>query len=160
MKKKISVYEYNQINNFIEYIYLINGTGLDEEECREECWIAYLEGKELYPFHIYDESYWNYIEKKLVERINKIKKIRSEKYGLESKLSLNKRYGEYREEIGTMIPGRTGDFVNGIALWDYSKRLGKLKYSIIKLLYEREEEKDIMNVLKLSEVEFYVQKKN
>lgn len=70
-------------------------------------------------------------------------------------MSLNCKYGEEKEEIGTIIPFKNGYFENRVILWDYIQNLGRKKYQIIKLMYEGEDDYDIMMQLHLSEEEYF-----
>ncbi len=158
MRKSISEYEYRQAQNYIYDAYSMWGENLNKEECIASCWIAYLEGKKVYQYIIGSEEYWEGISLRLKECLVKIRHTRNERIKLESNMSLNHRYEDGKEEIITMLPGKFGDFVNGIALWDYSKNLGEIKYAILKLMYAGEEDTDIINILRLSEHEYYLYK--
>lgn len=49
--------------------------------------------------------------------------------------------------------------MNGIALWDYAKRLGSLKYEVLRLMYGREDDYNIMRILELDKENYYEIKK-
>jgi len=68
---------------------------------------------------------------------------------------LNQKFGEAREEIGTLIPGKQGDFVKYIALWDYAERLNGREYEILRLMNAREDDYDIMRILHLDKGYYY-----
>ena len=155
MKISMSEYEYRQVSNFIDEVYFIWGRRLNKTECRGECWIVYFEGKRQYQYNITSEEYWDYILLKIKERLKEMKRIKNERIRLESRMSLNCKYGECKEEIMTIIPNRSGDFVNGIALWDYSKSLGKIKYAILRLMNAGEGDLEIINILGVPECEYY-----
>lgn len=91
--------------------------------------------------------------------ISGFKKIRNNRIRIESRLSLNQRFGEEKEEIGAIFPGKTGDFANYVALWDYAERLGSIKYEILNLMNAREEDYDIMRILHLDKEDYYGLKK-
>lgn len=154
-RKKLSIYECRQVDKFLYKLHSIWGQNLDAEECRNEGWIVYLIGREKYAYDIGDAKYWEYVEKNVRERLNQLRKNRNEKYRVESKMSLNCKYGEEKEEIGTIIPFKNGYFENGVILWDYIQNLGRKKYQIIKLMYEGEDDYDIMMQLHLSEEEYF-----
>lgn len=155
MVNRISVYEENQVERFLQDLYLLWGGSLEESMCIGEGWIVYLEGKERYQYDIGDAEYWEYVQTNVGNRFAELKSIRSKRIRLESKLSLNQKFGEEKEEIGTLIPGKKGDFVKYIALWDYAQRLGGLKYEVLKLMYAKEDDYDIMRILHLDREYYY-----
>lgn len=155
MVNKISTYEENQVDRFLYELYLLWGKNLEEEMCISEGWIIYLEGKEKYQYDIGDAEYWEYVQKNVRRRFAELRTMRNERIRLESLMSLNQTYGEIREEIGTLIPSKTGDFVNSIALWDYAQRLGGIKYEVLNLMYAREDDYDIIKTLRLDKEEYY-----
>lgn len=157
---KLSRYEENQVNCFLYNLYDLWGGSLDEDTCISEGWITYLEGRDKYQYDIGDAEYWEYVQENVRKKIAELKKIRSERIRLESNLSLNQFCGEMREEIGGIFKGKTGDFVNGIAFWDYAKGLGATKFEVLKLMYAREEDYDIMQILNLDKEKYYTIKKN
>lgn len=149
MKSRVSDYEEKQVNRFLDDLYLLEGRHLKKEECIVEGWIVYLDGRKRYRYSIADSGYWTYVQKNVLKRFKEMRKARNEKIRLESRLSLNQKVGDSREEIGTLIVGKCGDFANNIVLWDYVSHLGKVKYDIVRLMYNREEDRDIMTILKL-----------
>lgn len=155
MAKKMSNYEYQQVNRFLHEIYCIWGRNLDEDDCRSEGWIVYLEGRRKYRYDIGDSEYWEYVEKNYIKRINEIRKNRNKRCQLESKMSLNKIYDDEREEIGNIFWSRTGNFENSVILWDYIKKLGNIKNSILHLMAGREGDDEIMKIMRLSEEDYY-----
>lgn len=154
MNTKMSDYEYEQASQFINDVCLTWQPRLNGEDAMEECWIAYLEGKRKYRCFRGTTIYWDAILELMTERLNRIRHIKNERIGIESRLSLNSKAKDCKEEIGSIIRGKTGDFVNGIALRDFSKQLGGQKYKIIRLLSAGEEKADIMKILGLSEYEY------
>ena len=85
-----------------------------------------------------DESNHSIIRLILEEHFDEIRKERNHKMTVESRLSLNQKCGESKEEIGCLFASKSGDFVKRIALWDFMKHLDKRKYKIVRLLYARE----------------------
>lgn len=155
MVRKMSNYEYQQVNRFLHDIYCIWGRNLDEDDCRSEGWIVYLEGRRKYRYNIGDREYWEYVEKNYIEKINEIRKKRNKKYQLESEMSLNKIYGDEREEIGNIFPSKAGNFENSVILWDYIQKLGNTKNSVLHLMAGKEDDDEIMKIMRLSEEEYY-----
>lgn len=155
MKNNLSVYEEKQVSRFLYELYLLWSETLEESECIGEGWIVYLDGKEKYQYDIGDVDYWDYVQTNVKEKFADLKRIRNEKISLESRMSLNQRIPGTEEEIGIFFPGKTGNFENSIVLWDYAKRLGSLKYAILRLMCAREEDYDIQHILHLSEEEYY-----
>ena len=159
MVNKLSFYEQNQVEHFLYELYCLLGGSLDEDMCISEGWIVYLEGREKYQYDIGDAAYWEYVQRNVKERLSELKQIRSRRIRLESRLSLNQTFGETKEELGCWLAGKSGDFVNGIALWDYAKRLGSLKYEVLRLMYGREDDYNIMRILELDKENYYEIKK-
>ena len=126
MRNKISRYEENQVDRFLYDLYLLWGGNLDEDMCIGEGWIVYLEGREKYQYDIGDAEYWEYVRTNVKKLFLDLRKIRNNRIRIESRLSLNQRFGEEKEEIGAIFPGKTGDFANYVALWDYAERLGSI----------------------------------
>lgn len=155
MSNKISRYEENQVDQFLYEVYLIWGSNLEESACMGEGWITYLESKENYKNNINDVEFWEYIQENVIKRFAELRTIRNEKIRLESRLSLNQKFGEAREKIGTLIPGKQGDFVKYIALWDYAERLNGREYEILRLMNAREDDYDIMRILHLDKGYYY-----
>lgn len=159
MRNKISRYEENQVDRFLYDLYLLWGGNLDEDMCIGEGWIVYLEGREKYQYDIGDAEYWEYVRTNVKKLFLDLRKIRNNRIRIESRLSLNQRFGEEKEEIGAIFPGKTGDFANYVALWDYAERLGSIKYEILNLMNAREEDYDIMRILHLDKEDYYGLKK-
>ena len=110
MRNKISRYEENQVDRFLYDLYLLWGGNLDEDMCIGEGWIVYLEGREKYQYDIGDAEYWEYVRTNVKKLFLDLRKIRNNRIRIESRLSLNQRFGEEKEEIGAIFPGKTGDY--------------------------------------------------
>lgn len=100
MRNKISRYEENQVDRFLYDLYLLWGGNLDEDMCIGEGWIVYLEGREKYQYDIGDAEYWEYVRTNVKKLFLDLRKIRNNRIRIESRLSLNQRFGEEKEEIG------------------------------------------------------------
>ena len=155
MVNKISLYEELQVEKYLYELYLLWGGSLEEEMCISEGWIVYLEGKEKYQYDVGDAEYWQYVQENVKRRFAELRTIRNERIRLESRMSLNQTFGDVKEEIGALMPAKTGDFVNWIALWDYAQRLGGIKYEVLRLMYAKEEDYDIMRILYLEKEDYY-----
>ena len=106
MRNKISRYEENQVDRFLYDLYLLWGGNLDEDMCIGEGWIVYLEGREKYQYDIGDAEYWEYVRTNVKKLFLDLRKIRNNRIRIESRLSLNQRFGEEKEEIGAIFPGK------------------------------------------------------
>lgn len=104
MRNKISRYEENQVDRFLYDLYLLWGGNLDEDMCIGEGWIVYLEGREKYQYDIGDAEYWEYVRTNVKKLFLDLRKIRNNRIRIESRLSLNQRFGEEKEEIGAIFP--------------------------------------------------------
>lgn len=155
MRKRLSDYERCQVSRFLYELYLQEGKLLEEDTCTSEGWIVYLEGREKYRYDIGDVDYWEYVQVNVLKRFKELSRIRNERISLESNLSLNKVYGESREEIGAVLFRAAGDFTNAVAMWDFVEGLGKVKADILHLLYQGEDDYDIMKRMHMTEEEYY-----
>ena len=149
MKRKLSAYEIQQVEEFILELHKEYALKLPLTDYIGESWIAYLEMRKEYKYAITGYWYWENVEKSILEHIDKLKKKRNMQLKIYSRLSLNKTYGTYKEEIGSLFCKNRGDFVNTIALWDYAKRLGPLKYAIIRMMSGGEDDSFIMRTMHL-----------
>lgn len=152
----MSEYEMIQVDKFIADLYGIWGRNLDQEEVRSEAWITYMEIWKACNGEIYRYYDWGDIYVKLKETIDRLRRIQNEKIQLESRLSLNMTFGEDGPTVESWFPRRSGDFVNQIALWDYIRRLGELKTRILRLMYQKEEDYEIMCRVHLTLQEYYL----
>ena len=155
MANRISIYEELQVEKYLYDLYLLWGRNLEESMCISEGWIVYLDGKEKYRYDIGEAEYWQYVQENVKRRFAELRTVRNERIRLESRMSLNQTFGDAEEEIGVLVPAKTGDFVNSIALWDYAQRLGGIKYEVLKLMYAKEEDYDIMRILRLDREDYY-----
>ena len=149
MENNISTYEEHQVNQFLHELYKLYGKGMEEDEFAADGWEVYLIGKKKWKFDIADSRYWDYVQQNMEDHIEELRKIRNQRIQLESRLSMNHVVGENKEEIGTLLHGKAGDFANSVILWNYASWLGKEKYSVLNLMNAREEDKDIMQILGL-----------
>lgn len=152
---KISDYEIKEVKRFISDIYDLYGGNLDQEDWEGEALVTYLELWKRCNGKIYLYYDWGQIYVKLKEVIIQLKRVRNEKIRIESNLSLNASYGENGQMAESWFPGKTGNFVNRIVLWDYMKRLGHKKFQVLKLMYQREDDHEIMEKMHLSVRQFY-----
>lgn len=150
----MSEYEYQQVMKLLDEVYNIWGRGLDRDEWESIGWVAYMEARKKHISEYYSD-YWEEIARNVVASINRMRDVRNEKISLESRLSLNCKLGESKEEIGSILFPTQGDFTNGIALWDYVKHLGKKKFIIMKSLAWREDDYEIMEKMHMSKDEYY-----
>ena len=155
MVKKISRYEIHQIEVFeldLKKEYKIK---FQREEYMNEVWIAYLEMRRKYKYTISDSFYWKIVETCLLHHFEKLKKERNARFNQYNTKSLNKTYDGFREELGAYCCAGNGDFVNMIAIRDYAKKLGTVKYAIIRLLSSGGDDDYIMKRLKLEEEQYF-----
>lgn len=68
---------------------------------------------------------------------------------------MNKTYEGFREEFGAYCCTKNGNFVNMIAMRDYAKNLGPVKYAMIRLLFSGEDDTYIMKRLQLREEQYF-----
>jgi len=66
------------------------------------------------------------------------------------------RFYKNGEELINFLPGNNGCFENSVSLWDYAERLGNLKYKILKLMYHKESDLEIIETLHLCPDDYFV----
>lgn len=155
MQKMIfSEYEIQQVNRIIDEIYKTM-SGLDREECQSAGWCSYMEMKNAFLFQYHTESYWETVINGIVDEFEQMRIERNNKISLESTLSLNQHLGDSEEEAGEILFPIQGDFTNGVILWDYLKGLGEEKYPILRLMSDREEDSDIIEILHLDKNKYF-----
>ena len=159
MVKKISKYEIDQIEAFAVDIKRKYRIKFRLEEYLNEVWVAYLEMRRKYKYSISNSFYWKNVENCIVHHFETLKKKRNAQFNPYNTKSLNKIYEGFREELVAYCPARKSNFINTIALWDYAKGLGPLKYAIVRLLYCREDDDYIMQRLQLGKIRYFELKK-
>lgn len=147
---RISNREIDIMNNFFEEMYMNYGQGLDSDSWKSEAWITYLELRKYYGRSFYQLCGWDQIYLSLCETIGQLRKARNYMISIESKMSLNQSYTDSGTEIGCIIKSSESDFSKYTELWDFAYRLGNIKYNILRLLYEGEEDYEIQRIMKLS----------
>lgn len=157
-RDQMSDYEINEASKFIYSLYFEAGQGLEEEECISEAWLTFFEAKENYRYGTLDYDFWRFAGEKVIQHLEELRKVRSERIRNESKLSLDLQFGDMKESIGSYLFPVQGDFVKSIILWEYAKSLGDEKYMILKLLSQQEEDYQIMERMHLPLEKFYCKK--
>lgn len=151
----LSIHEITQANKFIYNMYVKFGQGMNEDEFRDNSWVAYMEARKRYSYELTSTQYWLDVEKVMWEKIAEQKEYKSRMYRINAKLSLDQTWWEYKESVGTLLFPAQGNFVNGIVFWDYVNRLDNKKAKVIRLITEREDDYDIMEQLHMSLDEYY-----
>lgn len=151
---RMSQYETEQLLKFIDAMFPDWKCIMDRGTCRSEGFIAYLRKMGKYRCILDKPQYWDYVQRILEEHFDEMRKERNDRMKVESRLSLNRKYGESKEKIGCLFASKNGDFVKRIALWDFMDHLGDRKYKVARLLYSREEKKEIIKILELSEHDY------
>lgn len=145
----MSEFEIREVQNFILQVYRLHGKGLEKEEWESAAWIKYLELRKMCGGKIYLYYDWKQIYDVLRALVQELKRHRNEQFHFESKLSLNASYSKNGAAVESWLRIKSSDFVNQLALWDYVRRLGTMKYNVIKRMYDRETDEDIAKELDL-----------
>lgn len=156
MHIQLSTWEISNISNLINSIYETYGCNLEKSSCLTIDWISYLEYRNLYPYSLYSDDFIQYISEKISASFSNLRKDRSNRIRITSKCSLYSTFNEDGEELINFLPGNNGCFENSVSLWDYAERLGNLKYKILKLMYHKESDSEIIETLHLCHDDYFV----
>lgn len=156
MHIQLSTWEISNISNLINSIYETYGWNLEKSSCLTIGWISYLEYRNLYPYSLYSDDFIQYISEKISASFSNLRKDRSNRIRITSKCSLYSTFNEDGEELINFLPGNNGCFENSVSLWDYAERLGNLKYKILKLMYHKESDSEIIETLHLCHDDYFV----
>lgn len=138
----MSKHEEEQVTRLIEAVYRYCGKGLPKEDFVSDCWVAYLEYKENIKTN--SMNYWKKVTEYMFVELSKLRTIRNNKYRIESRLSLNQKCGESREEMSSILFPVNGDFTKGVILWDFASGLGPEKSMIMSYMAHGEDDGYIM----------------
>lgn len=153
----MSRYEQEQILLLIDEIYRQYGRGWEREEFLANCFLAYAEIRNKIKKD-YSINYWAFVAEYILSRIQEMRTARNNRYMLESKLSLNQKFEESDDEIGTALFHSYGDFTNSVVLWNYVKGLSEVKYRIMQYMAWGEDDSYIMQVMHMSEKQYHTLK--
>lgn len=152
----MSEYERKEVLLLIDEIYAQYGGGLEYEECLAEGWVTYIEARQV--ISIFSKQFWQLITNEIVERFAEMRKTRNRKISLESRLSLDQKIGDSKEDIRSILFPVQGDFTNGVILWQYAKSLGEKKYQMMQCMSQGEEDEYIMDKLHMTSDFYYALK--
>lgn len=152
---KWSDYEEKQVRKFISNQIELYGKNLNSDECENIAWEAYFEVRKKYINDLANSDFWVRVGQKIKSNLEEFRRIRNERIKFYSPLSIYSTVGENREELWSIIPVKHSDFSNGVVFWLFVKDLGELKYRIISLLVQQEDDYDIIRILKISYEEYY-----
>lgn len=153
---QLSTWEISNISNLINSIYETYDCNLDKSSCLTIGWISYLECRNLYPYSLFSDDFIQYVSEKISASFSNLRKDRSNRIRITSKCSLYSTFNENGEELINFLPGNNGCFENSVSLWDYAERLGNLKYKILKLMYHKESDLEIIETLHLCPDDYFV----
>ncbi len=139
------------VDSLIREIVFINGRGLDKEDCYIVCWIAYLENKTLYMGRA---SFWEDVALCIIKEVDSLRKNRSSRCRIESKLSLDQKIGPLDTEVREYLRPRRMYFEDRIALWDFAGRLGAEKEQVMRFMAQGEDEDYIRKIMRFSKIEY------
>lgn len=154
-QQRITKYELSQVNKFIYSLYIIYGHGLSWEECLEVSLLEYAEARHDLGYIYNSDTLWEVARRRIVNAIKKVRKLRNDKISLQGKLSLNQTIGESDEPVYNYLFPVQGDFTNAVCMWDFVSRLGKKKQRVARMLYQGEDDLDIIERLHMGRDEYY-----
>lgn len=149
----MSEYERKEVMILIDEIYAQCGRGLSYEECLAEGWLAYAEARQ--GLSVFSKQFWLDVSGAIIERLAEMRKNRNRKISLESKLSLDQKVGDSKEDLRSILFPVQGDFTNGVILWQYAKSLGKIKYKMMQYMAQGIEDAYIIDRLHMTNELYY-----
>ena len=147
--------QFRAANYFIYHQVRQYGRHLDETECMQEGWRAFLTARRQYPQVAGCCSFSVLAERLIWEALEQYRIRRNRLIGLESPLSLDMQCGESCESVGNRYFRKTGDCSNSVALWDFAQRQGDVKHRILRQLYFQLDDQEIIEANGLYPEEYY-----
>lgn len=143
------------MKQLIQKLYRGSQRGLDEEEFTGAVWLAYWEARTSY--HLFEGCCdWDaYLQTRLDETVEALRRERNRRMSLESEFSLNQPVGQSQKPAGEVFFPAQGDFTRGTDFWDYMERLGSAKYNMVRGFCRRDSDREIMAYLRMEAPEFY-----
>lgn len=139
-----SEYQFQVANRFILQQVRHYGRHMDEIECMQEGWRAFLSARRTYRQVEGCCNFAVYAEYVVREALDLMRYRRNQRIRLESPFSLDMQYEDSNESVGARLIRKVGDCANYVALWDYAQRQGKTKYRILRQLYYQLEDWEII----------------
>lgn len=131
------------------------GSGLPEEECSAEAWRAYLEASREYRRVAGCCDFSDFAAFCIRDSLDTMRRRRSERIALESSLSLDDVPDGGREPFGMRYFPTTGDFSPCVVLWEFVRGLGEEKDRLVRGLYRRMPDEEIMEEQGLAPERYY-----
>ena len=147
--------KYRAVSRFIDLQVRRFGSGLPEEECSAEAWRAYLEASREYRRVAGCCDFSDFAAFCIRDSLDTMRRRRSERIALESSLSLDDVPGGGREPFGMRYFPTTGDFSPCVVLWEFVRGLGEGKDRLVRGLYRRMPDEEIMEEQGLAPERYY-----
>ena len=148
-QKEMSEYEWKQMKRFVSQLCEKFGKGLDQEECEGTAYLEYAEARGE-AGNIYDRDFlWERARERTIKAFQQLRRERSGRIRIESKLSLAQPAGGSGEPVYTFLHANHGDFVRWVLLRTDLAKFGETEYKIITGLERGYEDGEIMRYLKL-----------
>lgn len=151
-----SEYQFQVANRFISQQVRRYGRHMDEIECMQEGWRAFLYARRTYRKVAGCCNFAVYAEYAVREALDLMRYRRNQRIRLESPCSLDMSYEDGNETVGARLARKVGDCANSIALWDYAQRQGSVKYRILKQLFYQFEDWEIIEENNLTPDTYYM----
>lgn len=147
--------KYRAVSRFIGLQVRRFGSGLPEEECSAEAWRAYLEASREYRRVAGCCDFSDFAAFCIRDSLDTMRRRRSERIALESSLSLDDVPDGGREPFGLRYFPTTGDFSPCVVLWEFVRGLGEEKDRLVRGLYRRMPDEEIMEEQGLAPERYY-----
>lgn len=147
--------KYRAVSRFIDLQVRRFGSGLPEEECSAEAWRAYLEASREYRRVAGCCDFSDFAAFCIRDSLDTMRRRRSERIALESSLSLDDVPDGGREPFGMRYFPTTGDFSPCVVLWEFVRGLGEEKDRLVRSLYRRMPDEEIMEEQGLAPERYY-----
>lgn len=147
--------KYRAASRFVDAQVRRFGKGLPEEDCLSEAWRAYLEASRDYRRVAGCCRFSTFAAMYIEEALDTMRQRRNRRIALESSFSLDDTPDGCYETFGMRYFPTSGDFSARVVLWEYVRGLGEEKDRLLRGLYRRMPDTEIMEEQGLSPERYY-----
>ena len=130
------------------------GRGLDRNDCASEAWIACMEAEKSYRSYAGCCSWETYLSFRVQERLELLRRQRSQQIQIQSPFSLDQPVGEKGETALNFFPSCQGSFESSVLFWDYVRHLEGPLREIARCLAHGDSAEEVMEELNMDRSQF------